>query len=375
MRGRPTTLITPAEPGSLADIIRGEPRSRLFVLPAYWTDKHSRLLAASFCPQPAIKKPVPEGKTRLKQSKMAKRLALELDTLLSQDTLSDRASMAMEHVMSTFFPATLDKPWTNAKLDLHFGERIFDRAVRVSCLWTSRSTDTSASTMPYMPASAPVLAYISRQRLAALRNSHSTNELEPRNALNNPVTRLQQLRSKLLIPADVDRDPYIVATLLVMAQAHFHNKTPLTSPFSLQRRSSSGRQSTQTPRLPFHDVNVQVITHQGQGENANFVVYTAVVTTTFLNRLMFPNKGPDSEDSKSGISISRREVKVWPMLGLRERFVRVLLPEIADPDCIRFWDPLVESGRKRKREGTSSSEEQTPPRASPLRSGRRPFCR
>ncbi|KAK4096916.1 hypothetical protein N658DRAFT_569641 [Parathielavia hyrcaniae] len=306
MRRPSTTLITPAEPGSLADIIRGEPRSRLFVLPAYWTDKHSQLLAASFCPQPAIKKPVPKGNTRLKQSKIAERLALELDTLLSQKTLPGRASMAMEHVMSTFFPATLDKPWTNAELDLHFGERIFDRAVRVSCLWTSRSTDASASTMPSMPASAPVLA-------------------------------LQQLRSKLLIPADVDRDPYIVATLLVMAQAHFHNKTPFG------RQST---QSTQTPRMPFHDVNVQVITHQGQGENANFVVYTAIVTTTFLNRFMFPNKGPGSEDSKSGISISRTEVKVWPMLGLRERFVRVLLPEIADPDCIRFWDPLVESGRK-----------------------------
>ncbi|KAK4096630.1 hypothetical protein N658DRAFT_553272 [Parathielavia hyrcaniae] len=335
------------------------------------------MTASTSAAKPAIKKPVPEGNTRLKQSKIAERLALELDTLLSQKTLPGRASMAMEHVMSTFFPATLDKPWANAELDLHFGERIFDRAVRVSCLWTSRSTDTSASTMPHMPASAPVLAYISRQRLAALRNSHFTNELEPRNALNNPVTRLQQLRSKLLIPADVDRDPYIVATLLVMAQAHFHNKTPL-SPFSLQHRSSSGRQSTQstqTPRMPLHDVNVQVITHQGQGENANFVVYTAIVTTTFLNRFMFPNKGPGSEDSKSGISISRTEVKVWPMLGLRERFVRVLLPEIADPGCIRFWDPLVESGRKRKREGTSSSEEQTPPRASPLRSGRRPFCR
>ncbi|KAK4119466.1 hypothetical protein N657DRAFT_650119 [Parathielavia appendiculata] len=59
--------------------------------------------------------------------------------------------------------------------------------------------------------------------------------------------------------------------------------------------------------------------------------------------LHIPHKGPDSEDGKSGIYVSRREVKVFPTLGMRERFVRALLPELADPDCILFWDPLVES--------------------------------
>lgn len=358
MRGRPTTLTAPPEPGSLADIIYRESRSRLFVLPAYWTDEHSRLLAASFYPQPAIKKPVPGGKRIPKETKLAKRLALGLDVL--QGTPSKRALMAMTHVMSTLFPATLDKPLTNAKLDLHYGERIFDKAVHASCLWTSRSTDASASTISNRPASAPVLAYISRHMLAALRNSPSANELEPRDDSDDPVTRLQQLRRKLLVPADADCDPYIVATLLVMAQAHFYNKTPSKSPFSLQHR----RQSTQT-QISFHDVDVQVITHQGQGENANFVVYTAVVTTTFLERFMFPNKGPGSEDSKAGISISCTKVKVWPILGLRERLAKALLAEIADPDCIHFWNPLVGSGRKRKREGTSSSEERTLLRACP----------
>ncbi|KAK4096792.1 hypothetical protein N658DRAFT_435335, partial [Parathielavia hyrcaniae] len=210
----------------------------------------------------------------------------------------------------------------------HFGERVFDKAVHISCLWTSRSTDASASTMP-RTSSAPVLGYVPRQRV----------------------------RSNLIAPADADRDPRIVAILLAMAQAHFYNKTSLTPPSSLQPRSSSGRRATRMPILPFYDVTGQVITHHGEGESANFVVYTAVVTATFLSRFMLPHKGLDSEDSKSGMEISVRKVKVFPILGLRERLARALLPEIA-------WDPLVEASCKRKRAGNGSFEVETPPRGS-----------
>ncbi|KAL2132547.1 hypothetical protein VTI74DRAFT_3658 [Chaetomium olivicolor] len=186
----------------------------------------------------------------------------------------------------------------------------------------------------------------------------------------------QQPGDELLDPEDSDCDPYIVAILLVMAQSHFYNKTSSRPPFSL------------------HDVKVQVITHEGQGNASNFVVDTAVVPPEFLLRFMFPHKRP-AEDSKSGLKISRTAVMLWPMLGLRERLAKAL-PEIAglsghnEPDRIRFWKPLVapsdrgiassvlesntqrdpqrgmtEPGRKRKR-----AEEEQRPRTPKLRSGR-----
>ncbi|AEO61017.1 hypothetical protein MYCTH_89967 [Thermothelomyces thermophilus ATCC 42464] len=321
-----STVTTLAAPGSLADIIRREPR--LFVLPPYWTYNHSRVLGARFWEQPAITRPFLEQKLSVppKPSEMAKALILNLDTLLSWDTLPERALEAMEHVMATFFPATLHKPQTDARLKLYFGERVFNKAVYVSSLWTSSSTDGSASTI----LSASVLAYVPRERL----------------------------RSKLVAPADADRDPHIVATLLAMAQAHFYKETSLTPPVFTPAPLFQRPVAHTNADTPFYDVTGQIITHQGEGESANFVVYTAVVIATFLRRFMFPYEGPDSKDSKSGMDISVRKVKVFPILGLRERLVRALLPELVEPYSIYFWGPLVERSRKRKRAGSGSFEEE-----------------
>ena len=98
---------------------------------------------------------------------------------------------------------------------------------------------------------------------------------------------------------------------------------------------------------PFRDVKVHVVTYEGHGDAANFVVYTAIVTTTFLTRFMLPHKDPGPEDTKTGMEISYTRVRIWPMLGLNERLAKALGPEIAggpvhdDPDHIGFWDPLV----------------------------------
>jgi hypothetical protein len=141
----------------------------------------------------------------------------------------------------------------------------------------------------------------------------------------------------LLVPADTDRDPYIIAILLAMAQAHFYDKPE-------SRLAAHGDRQFSCPPSPFSNTTLQVITHDGEGELANFVVYTAVVRATFLDRFLMPRKGPTSQDSSTGMEVSYTRVRVWPLLGLKERLKKALDPRITDhPDDIPFWEPLVDS--------------------------------
>ncbi|KAK4194349.1 hypothetical protein QBC40DRAFT_136038, partial [Triangularia verruculosa] len=173
----------------------------------------------------------------------------------------------------------------------------------------------------------------------------------PNGTPNEPVARLQALRSKLLIPTNVDHDPYIVATLLAMAQAHFY-RIPAYS----GRMTPNGSQGQKGVRLrmpQFRDIKVQLITHdEGQKSDPHFIVYTAVVTAAFLERFMTPHKTPCSRsvDSEAGLGmkIAYTPVKVWPILGLKERLAKALGPEISgvlpfdNPDFIDLHGPLVE---------------------------------
>jgi hypothetical protein len=195
-----------------------------------------------------------------------------------------------------------------------------------------------------------MLAYINRSQLAAIRKNLYGVLRGPENNSNEPVSRLQRLRSKMLVPADADHDPYIVAILLAMAQAHYYHESSSRS--SSQASSQGGRKSVRIAPPCFRDVKVQVITHdEGNDSSPNFVVYTATVTATFLDRFMFPHKAPKpqpNEDPTAGMDISYTPVSFWPILGLKERLSKALGPEIAgdsiydDPDYIGLWDPLLE---------------------------------
>jgi hypothetical protein len=176
----------------------------------------------------------------------------------------------------------------------------------------------------------PALAFISKPKLAERYAAVSGPG-------NDPVARLRRLYSKLLVPADTDRDPYIVAMLLAMAQAHFYDKPESRLP------AHGDRQSSCTPG-PFRNTTVQVITYDSEGELANFVVYTAVVSAAFLDRFLMPRNGPTSQDSSTGMEVSYTPVRVWPLLGLKERLTKALDPRITGhSDHIGFWDPLVDS--------------------------------
>lgn len=162
----------------------------------------------------------------------------------------------MKHILSTLFPAALARPETGAELNLYFGHRIFSKVVHIPCVW-SRPT-LPATSFGQVDTGMPMLAYINRSQLAAIRNG-------PKNNTNELVSRLQQLRSKILIPADTDHDSYIVAVLLAMAQAHFYHESSSRS--SLQS-SSQGRKSVRIPPPSFCDIKMQVITRD-EGNNSS----------------------------------------------------------------------------------------------------------
>ncbi|KAK4119941.1 hypothetical protein N657DRAFT_244482 [Parathielavia appendiculata] len=297
------------EQGSLYDTILSHNRMRLLVSPLNWTDFHSQLLRIHFIEHPVIFKPVPTTMERLEPSRKGEMLLKDLTTLESlPDQASDDENSAIKHIILTFFPS-LSRLKTYTGLNLYFGQ--LRKTIQIPCVWSHRTEYK------------PILAYVSRSQLAARRKNR-------------------------LLPADADRDPYIIAILLAMAQAHFYDE-PVSRPLPY-----GGRQFSCAP-APFRDITLQVITHDGYGDAAKFVVYTATVTATFLTRFMMPHKGPSAQDGSTGMDISYTPVSAWPLLGLKERLERVLgrgitgHPVHDDADHIGFWDPLVEPQPARKR--------------------------
>ncbi|KAL2270660.1 hypothetical protein VTJ83DRAFT_31 [Remersonia thermophila] len=380
-RGRCRTRITRPEPGSLYDILHEHAGTTLYIAPICWTDMHSALLGARFRKAPAVVRPVPDlvASVWVEPSKMAQTLTAELHTLLRPDATPAKTlckTRAMKHILSTLFPSTLSRPKTGAELNLYFGNRVFRKVVRVPCLWKSTGTaDTSFDSCPTLSAASsacgtpkgvnardpgmPLLAYISRSQLANIRQNLYGVLRGPGGMPNEPVARLQKLRAKMLVPADPAQDPYMVAIMLAMAQAHCYHESPGSSRASSQVSSSSppssnSRRTIRVAPPAFRDVRVQIITHdEGSDQSSDpcFYVYSATITATFMERFLSPHKAPrprPGEDSTAGIDITCTPVNIWPVLGLRERLARALGDEMAadaiydDPDYIGLWDPLLE---------------------------------
>lgn len=279
------------DPGSLYDILRR-------VLPFWWAGFHTALLGMRFNEQPDIASESPTTKEPLKPSRKGRIFLIDLYRLeIPPEIAPNKKALAMKFIMSTLFPATLSCPEINVDLNLNFGRRSHE-AVRIPCLWRShQSTRTSSDSVlgcgqETSTVSAPILAFVDMPYI-----------------------------SKRLITENPDHAPYIAAILLVMAQAHFYDTEIRTmSQFNLQ----DDHQFSHTSAPLFHDVKVQVITHHGHGDAGNFVVYTAIVTATFLTRFMLPRRASTRQDGNSGIEISCEKVRVYPLLGLRKRFAKAL---------------------------------------------------
>ncbi|KAJ4415819.1 hypothetical protein N0V85_002555 [Neurospora sp. IMI 360204] len=364
----------------------------LYLLPICWTDLHATLLGASFTEGAPIVTPVPEtvpGRW-LDPSLLARQLTDQLHTLIRSETSMTRIfckNMAMKNAMGIFFPDRLANPKMNAELDIYFGQRVFRKAVRIPCLWKTpnASSFTTIPTVPndsfYVPNSPqepqlellqqtpnmPILAYINKSQLALIRQNLFRVIQTPFNP-NESVASLQALRSKHLIPADVDQDPYIVAMMVSMAQAHFYQEVSYSQKSDSQQSTRSGNgKPFEIAEPKFEDTKVTVIAHdEGIENNPRFLVYTATVTADYMERWLYPLKVPQSSKKAKkqiNLDITMTPVPFWPILGLKERLARALGKNIVGPDVysdlypdhIGFWDLLVEP----RKEDTNNN---TPPK-------------
>ncbi|OIW22962.1 hypothetical protein CONLIGDRAFT_564645, partial [Coniochaeta ligniaria NRRL 30616] len=350
------------EPGSLYDIMHDHHGASLYVLPICWNDMHARLLRVRFVELQPIMYPIPGpqlcGWDACPPARIANDLARELTTLFSSEKTTRwfTKTQAIKAVMSIMFPETLSRPKSNAELDLHFGDRVFKKVVRMPVLWRREASGTSFDSAVTQPAaslenmsascqddgvpstppqpSQPLLAYINRKQLKAIRSNLYRICSGPVDGdhRNTPVQHLQQLRSRQLIPFDEDHDAHYIAIMIAMAQAHFYSTASSKSSSQSSPRFGGGR-IIDNPPTSFSNITVHLITHA----EAEFVVYEAVITSTFLERFAHPTKAP-AEDVDPGLQITFHRVPVWPILGLKERLARALGYEIAGNLALHEFD-------------------------------------
>lgn len=385
--------ITRPKPGSFYDIMHDHAGESLFVTPICWTDKHAELLGAQFVDCDTIRAPVPDfssmpSRYPPKPTELATRISKELSSILCPKAIPF-CSDSIRSVMCTLFPDTLSVSKSDQELSLRCGSRIVKRAVRVCVLWENPSDDTgsscdSAATKPAsfpgrIPSSifaktppksqtsgatnlgsqsadsTPVLAFVDKNYLDTVRQNLYRVWPGPANGdrTNTPVSNLQKLRSKRLMPATACHDAYLVAVMVAVAQAQCYPRhSPNLSPKAWSQWSSQQSTNESAPPQPrFRDVAVRILSQDIA--NAELVVYNATVTAGLLRRFDDPAWAPsrfeDLQDSRLKIHVTR--VPIWPLLGLKERLGQALGEEIAGEAWSRLGDAEIETWESNEQRG------------------------
>jgi hypothetical protein len=370
-RRRPVRMYQPAK-NSLYDLMHQNQGTSLYVRPIFWTIQHMRLLGVRFEELPACDTPVPFGMVDWPPSQGHMQPSPAIRTL--SFSLSEITAPAYWHpvqntylvrtVLATLWPQTFKNTSSRLgpELHLHFGNTVYRDAVRAQLVWEYPAEGTPTS--PYNlrsskptpeldPTGLPMMIYIGKKQLASVRRSLFRIVPGPRGSINGPVSRLQRVRAKMLTPVDKDQDPHLVGIFLSMAQRHFfkNGKT------STRRRKDFPRTSG------FEDVKLRIL--MDDVEKEAFLIYTATITQTFIDRFIDPlsapaSDGPNGVGDIPGLKIEYTQVPFWPILGLRERLGKALGEDIVgqfNPDEVETWvdeEPVDENkGIKRKREALS----------------------
>lgn len=237
-----------------------------------------------------------------------------LDILMSRDKGVFLKNDAMSRILSTLYPEHLQGSRRPPTFDLVFGGRRYRNAVRCGLVcdridpdmnnmsFDSATTLTASQSASHLKSVDPLLlAYMSRSHLDHVRRNCFRVLSGPKGAFNHPVHRLQVLRSKNLLPKNIDEDAYFLAIMIALAQESVYTETIDSMEFR--------------PR----DVKVRVLT-EAEEESA-FMVYTATVPAAFLTMLHEPYMAPAGNPQ---IEVEYTQVPVWPVLGLKERLGKAL---------------------------------------------------
>lgn len=359
----------------------------LFVRPICWTDLHTELLGVRFQELPRCDAPVPENipgsppsRGHMRPSKTITTISDALSDLLSPSSLHPvLSSTAVKTVLQTLWPDALGKSKLLPELHIYFGGRVYPDIVRAQMLWdfpsdTSKSSYSSFKSVSTRPADSfntptsstssqnvanlPMLCYLGKNQLAAIRKNLFRVVSAPGNAANEPVQRLQHLRAKMLLPADPDHDAHYIGIFLAMAQRHFY-----TPPKPAARRNSQRSPIRDQSSPVFHDVKVRVLTQDN--DTAEFIVYTGYVTAGFLERFHDPCKAPICEENGRlpGIKIEYTRVPVWPILGLRERLGKALGHDMVgefDEEQIETWNEEEAEAENAEKANSMSKRKREP---------------
>lgn len=371
--------------GSLMELMQRHSGASLFVRPICWSDFHAQLLGVQFTELPPITHPVPlnepgspPSKGHLRPSATISELSQSLSELLAPTAAHPiHITTCVRSVLGMLWPNAFRKAKLLPELHLFFGDRVYRDAVRAQLMWNypdstassqcsvqTASTNipgshsVSMSTQPHNPANLPMVCYLSKAQLASIRRNMFRVASAPGSMCNEPVYRLQQLRSQALAPSDPDRDVHLAGIFLGMAQKHFY----ATMPPTLRKESPWTLFKDKMPRPTFADLSLRILTHDS--ETSEFIVYSGHVTAKFLERFYYPHKAPLNDAREvDGLEIELTRVPIWPILGLRERLGQALGEEIVgafDPTVMETWNaeetviPCANPvSTKRKREALS----------------------
>ncbi|PHH84256.1 hypothetical protein CDD83_2238 [Cordyceps sp. RAO-2017] len=356
-------------------MLRQHAGTALYVRPVAWTDLHTKLLGARFRELPPCDAPVPANRPGSAPSRghmWPSGTILSLSEALTQIILpspglvpfSSPGSRAVHSVLSILWPGPFQQPNRRFLLHLFVGDRLYRNAVRTPMLWdypaAGSSCPSSSSSGPHADPRLrhrPMMCYVDREQLTAMRQQLWYTPPAPHGSPNLPVSRLHRVRSRALMPANPDLDVQIVAMFLAMAQKHFYPEPRDDAP---EPNESWCPPDADPPALDFHDLKLRILSRDSR--TAEFILYTGYVTAKFLERFHNPREAPLDEDGNvPGLRIEYARVPIWPILGLRERLGRALGEDIVgpfDPTEMETWE--FDKGEERAAQGSDKRKREAP---------------
>lgn len=183
---------------SLKEVIRQNPS--LFRHPIYWTEAHLETLHCRFVDCPQVHRAVTSSNSPTIPSPLEKQILTDLNALFPDEDLAVLCDPAL-HLLTRLFPF---KPTETLKL--HFGTHSYDLNGCQGFL----SSICANSVVAKVP-----LAFVNLKHIDYRR----ANRLQVHRAsCNEPVRALNKIHHKLPTPENADKDPYIIAVMIALAQ-------------------------------------------------------------------------------------------------------------------------------------------------------------